>query len=181
MKVHLRLRRPMSPQGNRPSAPTSQRRRALGIPLGMLLLVLVLPAVVVMLCIRMIYGVILLVGVWLIWGQGRTSVLLVTSDSPVWREYIEDEIRPRLPQSTRTLNWSERSEWNALSPRVLVFRYFGGDREFNPMVIVFRPFRWPKTFRFWRAFRDDKHGKTESLARLQRDLFDYLCCADMAR
>ena len=63
---------------------------------------------------------------------------------------------------------------------VLAFRYFGGYREFNPMVVVFRPFRRTSTFRFWQAFRDNKHGKTKTLDETIRGLFEYLTASGYA-
>jgi hypothetical protein len=42
------------------------------------------------------------------------------------------------------------------------------------MVVVFRPFRWANTFRFWRAFRDYKHGKSMTLDNTMNRLFEYL-------
>ena len=51
-----------------------------------------------------------------------------------------------------------------------VFRHFGGHREFNPLVVLFRPFRLAKVFRFWLAFKDWKHGYREPVERLRQDL-----------
>lgn len=55
-----------------------------------------------------------------------------------------------------------------------VFRHFVGAREFNPLAVVFRPFRPARVFRFWQPFREWKHGKPDSLARLEGELFAYL-------
>jgi hypothetical protein len=54
---------------------------------------------------------------------------------------------------------------------VFAFRYFGGYRAFNPMAIVFRPFRLARKFRFYEPFRDFKHGKTEAVLNMERELF----------
>jgi hypothetical protein len=72
------------------------------------------------------------------------------------------------------LNWSQRSNWNRWSLPVLCFRHFGGDREFNPMAIVFRPFRKARVFRFWRPFRDRKHGTPSALQEAEKAFFEYL-------
>jgi hypothetical protein len=42
------------------------------------------------------------------------------------------------------------------------------------MVVVFRPFRTTKVFRFWQSFQDNKHGKTQNLDDLKQDLFKLL-------
>ena len=57
---------------------------------------------------------------------------------------------------------------------VLAFGYFGGHRSFNPMAVVFRPFRIGRSFRFYEPFREFKHGKKEALAKMERELYDLL-------
>ena len=94
-------------------------------------------------------------------ARGR-DVLFVYSDSPVWHEYIEQRFLPHLVRRAVVLNWSERNRWN-LSLGQVAFRFFGGRREFNPLAVVFRPLRRTRTFRFWTAFRDLKHGRPEAL------------------
>ena len=122
----------------------------------------------------LIHGAVLYCFVWLCWCTRGKHVLLVYSDSPVWHAYIEENIIPRLPSSTITLNWSQRRTWRWYSLSVMVFRFVGGTREFNPMIIAFRPFRRAKTFRFWQAFKDYKHGNKATLQSLERDMFTYL-------
>ncbi|MBX3440281.1 MAG: hypothetical protein KF861_22515 [Planctomycetaceae bacterium] len=139
-----------------------------------LVALLLVPLALVLVLAWGVRMLLLLALVWTFWCPRGIHVLLVTSDSPVWREHIERRLRPRLPDSTRVLNWSQRSMWRATSLRVMVFRAFGGQREFNPLVLVFRPFCWPRRFRLWAAFRDAKHGRTDALERVERDLFDYL-------
>jgi hypothetical protein len=53
------------------------------------------------------------------------------------------------------LNWSERSTWRKWPLTQQVFYCFGGRRKFNPMVIMFRPFRRAKLFRFRQSSRTD--------------------------
>jgi len=136
--------------------------------------VLMVPIALLYLFAFYAYGVFLMIAIWICWCTRGVRVLLITSDSPVWRDHIETEIVPRLPTSTVRLNWSERRHWRSLSLAVQAFRCFGGETDFNPMVLVFRPFHWPETYRFRSAFQDHKHGKTERLDALQRDLFESL-------
>jgi len=154
------------------------KRRALPLivsaPLIIALVLLLLPLIPLLLVTYLLYAIVLQVVIWLCWCTRGVNVLLVYSSSPHWQEYIESHIIPKLPPSTVVLNWSERRRWRLFSLSVLAFRLFGGSREFNPLVVVFRPFRWAKTFRFWKPFRDYKHGKTTSLERLEYELFQYL-------
>ncbi len=117
-------------------------------------------------------GFFLYLFIWWRWcGRGR-YVLFVYSDSPIWHDYLEEHILPRLGERAIMLNWSRRSQWKRTSLPVLAFRYFGGSRKYNPMAVVFRPFRRARRFRFYEPFREFKHGKPEAVARMERDLFD---------
>ena len=140
----------------------------------LVLLPLVIPLAIFVVAIYLVHGAALNAIVWLLWCTRGKHVLLVYSDSPIWHDYIEENIIPHLPRSGIVLNWSERlmRRWHSLA--VMVARYFGGSREFNPIVVVFRPFRWAKTFRFWQAFKDYKHGNNQTLDSVQRDLFAYI-------
>lgn len=106
----------------------------------------------------------------LLWLPVGRRVLFVYSNSPVWKTHIETEILPRLPSTATVLNWSERSQWSSWSLPVWLFRFYGG-REYNPLAILVRPWSGPKVFRFWRAFRDFKHGKHETLRSLEAAFF----------
>ena len=113
--------------------------------------------------------------VWIWWiGRAPQRVLFVYSDSPNWKEHIEQQILPRLPQNAPVLNWSRRTQWPPFSLAVLLFRAFAGNREFNPIALVFARFSLVERFRFWQPFRDAKHGKDESLRVLEAALFERL-------
>ena len=143
-----------------------------------IILIGVLPLIFPLLALALIwvliyfaYGMLLHTMIWLAWCSQGQHVLFVYSNSPNWQGYIEAEILPKLPAGAHVMNWSDRRTWRFASLSVRVFRYFAGEKEFNPMAIVFRRFRWGRTYRFWKPFRDYKHGKTEPLAKLQQDFF----------
>lgn len=96
------------------------------------------------------------------------------SDSPIWHDYIVTQILPRVHKRAVVLNWSERSKWPRWSFRPHVFRHFGRARQFNPLVILFRPFRRARIFRFWLPFQDWKRGYREPVERLREELFSVL-------
>ena len=45
---------------------------------------------------------------------------------------------------------------------------------FNPAVLVLRGLKRPLVYRFYYAFQHAKHGRTDYLERLERDLFEHL-------
>lgn len=135
------------------------------------LIALLLSITVVLVGAYFVCGLFLQAVIWICWCSWGRRVLLVYSDSPVWKGYLEQEIIPRLPKSTIVLNWSQRRRWRWWSLAVLAFCYFGGYREYNPLAVVFRPFRWARTYRFYKAFRDFKHGRTQKLEKIVHNLF----------
>jgi hypothetical protein len=103
------------------------------------------------------------------WGGKR--ILLVYSDSPHWKSYIESTWLPRYGAALVTLNWSERRRWRAEHPfEAAVFRQWAGTREFNPIIIAFPPTGDVVVIRLWQAFRAYRHGRAEPLAAAERQL-----------
>jgi len=136
------------------------------------------PFILLGLGVKTLYGLSLQTLIWLRWNMIGRLALFVYSDSPNWKEYIEDQILPHLGEEVVLLNWSERKNWKRYSLPVLAFYYFGGTSEFNPLGVVFRPFRRTQVFRFWKPFKDYKHGNVESLQNITRE---FLHAFDSAR
>jgi len=131
-------------------------------------LIIFLPILLIAGVFYILWGAILYVSVWLTWR--KQYLLFVYSDSPIWKDYIEREIIPFVKNRSIILNWSDRKNWKKSLP-ALVFRYFGGDRNFNPIAIVFRPFQPAKTYRFYQAFKKFKHGNPTEVEELKNRLF----------
>lgn len=148
-----------------------QKRSTASKALIALLLIAFSPILIVVILLYFLWGAVLCIAIWLTWKKQR--VLFVYSNSPIWKDYIEKEILPYVRDRVVILNWSERRIWkNSLA--VLAFRYFGGYRNFNPIGIVFHPFRFVKTYRFFEAFQEFKHGNTRKVEALKKELFDVL-------
>lgn len=146
-----------------------KKRNGLSKALISLLLIILSPILIISVLLYFLWGAILYLTIWL--TSKRQFVVFVYSDSPTWKDYIEREILPYLQNRAVILNWSERRNWkNSLA--VLAFRYFGGHRNFNPMGMVFRPFRFVRTYRFFEAFKEFKHGDTRNVEKLKKELLD---------
>jgi hypothetical protein len=130
--------------------------------------ILLLPIILIAAIAYYLWSLILSSLIWVAWGLQGRNVLFVHSESPIWSDYIEQEILPQIAKTAVILNWSERKQWK-ISLAVLAFKLYGGTRDFNPMAIVFRPFRLHKIFRFYKAFKDFKHGQTEPLEKIRPD------------
>lgn len=161
---------------------TTPRVKSRGRKLLFVLLILLSPGIIVLTLVALAlwfgialpYNLCLYTSIHLLWLRRGKDVLFVYSNSPHWKEYIEANILPKMAHRSVVLNWSDRSSWDRWALSVMCFRHFAGSREFNPMAIVFRPFRGAKVFRFWRAFRDYKHGEASTLQEAEKSLFDYL-------
>jgi hypothetical protein len=84
------------------------------------------------------------------------------------------EMLPLVESRTVVLNWSERGTWKRWSLRVLAFRFFSGQKAFNPLIVVFRPFRLAQKFRFWPAFREWKQGNKQAVEKLKLEIANTL-------
>ena len=88
---------------------------------GLALGVLFLPLVISLFMIYLLASAVLYVGIWTFWIPRGRRVLFVYSNSPVWKEYIEQEILPRLPAESLVMNYSERARWRRVSFGTLVY------------------------------------------------------------
>src|SRR5690349_17026631 len=150
----------------------SPKEMSAGSKLLITLLVIILsPILLIAILLYLLWGAILSIAIWLTWK--KRWVLFVYSDSSTWKDYIKKEILPYIQDRAIILNWSERRGWK-ISLAVLAFRYFGGYRNFNPIAVVFRPFRAVKTYRFFKAFKEFKHGNYQKVEEIKRDLFEVL-------
>ena len=143
------------------------------IPLFVLIVALCLPALAIWFVCWTILAIFTLASVWLCWTTQGITMLTIYSNSPHWQSYFEEGVLPLVGSSSKVLNWSERLQWR-FSLKTCVFKLFGGDREFNPMIILLPPFRWPKYIRFQSAFKNAKHGKVQQLRSCEQMLADFL-------
>jgi len=139
-----------------------------------LLLPIILPLLIVGLVLHFLNNIVIYLFVWVWWLPKGKDVLYVSSESPIWKEYMETEVFPLVAERAIVLSWSARSKWPKWSFAVRVFRTFGRGRDFNPMVVLFRPFRRARIFRFLPAFQEQKHGNSANVEQLRRDLIQVL-------
>ena len=142
----------------------------LGVILSPLLIV-VIPAILLLALFAYLTSTVCLhIIIWSWWCIRGNDILFVYSDSPIWHDYVEQRILPHLGERAVVLNWSQRKRWR-LSLARMAFYHFGSYRQFNPLGVVFRPFRRTRIFRFWQPFRDFKHGNPEALHKIETEFF----------
>jgi len=111
-------------------------------------LALVLPLALVALILYFLHRLAAYLLVWAVWLPRGKDVLVVLSESPVWRDYMSAEVVPLVREPAVVLNWLERKKWPRWSFAAHVFRTFGGRQPFN----------------------DWKHGHAEPVERLRQRL-----------
>jgi hypothetical protein len=139
---------------------------------------IMIPLIPILLPLLAVYGIVRLArGRLLVWRFRRTwgakgrVALLVYSDSPNWKTYIETNILPLVEDRVVALNWSKRAQWRRGKPlEVRLFEHWSGEKEYSPMVILVPPKGKVKTIRLFQAFKDLKHGKAELLHDLEKRL-----------
>ncbi len=141
------------------------------------ILLLLFPLLLVIVPLAIIFfiftSICLRIVIWSCWCVRGRDILFVYSDSPVWHDYIEQHILPQLGECAVILNWSQRKRWHFSLAR-MAFHHFGSYRQFNPLGVVFRPFGRTHIFRFWKPFRDFKHGHPEALQKMQAEFFQLI-------
>jgi len=148
-------------------------RHALIFVAVVLCLPLLLAWIAAYLVIMLVWGAVLRAWFWRAHASRGRPVLFVYSESPNWQSYVEANILPRIAERSVVLNWSERRQWPSTRPwEERFFRRFAGDREFNPIALVFEPWGRVTAVRFHQAFRDYRHGKPASLERAEARLYD---------
>lgn len=154
--------------------PESTRRRVLRFSLIVLLSPIILPLAILVLVLHVLNKAVVYLLVWVWWLPRGKDVLYVSSDSPIWKEYMEVEIFPLVAERAVVLSWSARSKWPKWSFAVHVFHTFGGRRDFNPIVALFRPFRRMRIFRFLPAFQERKHSNNARIEQLRHNFMQAL-------
>jgi hypothetical protein len=149
-------------------------RRIWKAALVVVILPIVLPLALIALTLAVAHRIALYMLVWVLWLPKGKDILVVYSDSPIWHDYMATQVLPLVEERAIVLNWSERNRWSRWSFRAHLFHCFGGRREFNPLVVLFRPFRRARTFRFWLPFGDWKRGYREPVERLRQELLSVL-------
>lgn len=119
-----------------------------------------------------VWGAVLRIWYWRAHANQGRPVLFVYSESPNWQSYIEENILPRIRDHSVVLDWSERRRWPSTSPwEARFFRRFAGDREFNPLALVFCARGRIRTVRFHQAFLDFENGDESALRQAEAEFF----------
>ncbi len=98
--------------------------------------------------------------------------ILVTSDSPHWKDYIEEEWLPRLSDAVSVLNWSQRSHWASSIQTRIFYKFVGAEENYCPSVVLLRGLKHPLIFRYYYAFRDARHGNAAARSALEARMFE---------
>jgi hypothetical protein len=74
--------------------------------LVLLVLPIVLPLALITLTFWFVHRVALYGLVWVLWLPKGKDILFVSSDSPIWQEYMATQVLPQIQERAIVLNWS---------------------------------------------------------------------------
>ena len=101
-------------------------------------------------------------------GASGKDLLLVFTDSPHWRAYIEEHWLSKW--SDRAVIFNRSQPWTHEQIEAQLWVNVAGDRDHTPLAIVVPPIGRATVVRFWKAFRDHKHGKDRALREAEKTL-----------
>ncbi|HKH92861.1 MAG TPA: hypothetical protein VKA54_13725 [Gemmatimonadaceae bacterium] len=96
------------------------------------------------------------------------DVVIVYTDSPHWKDYIETHWLPRWGHRAVALDRSR--PWSFDQPEARLWQVVAGSVEHTPVVIVVPRQGRVHVVRFYLAFRDFKHGKDRKLREAEARL-----------
>lgn len=109
------------------------------------------------------------------WFPQNKVALLVYSDSPNWKEYIDKNWIPKIGNRVTTLNWSESNQpGKEKSLESKIHLRFSPPKGYVPMIIFFNKKGPPQVISFHKAFLNFKHEKDYLLKKKEKQLFELL-------
>src|SRR4030042_5802994 len=117
-------------------------------------IIFIIPIIVYFLIMEIIYRITFKIRIV---NNGK-RMIFVTSNSPIWHDYLENKWFKRIAKYTYILNWSERNQWNNSQWEVRMFRHWGGDRDMVPLIIIYVNSFNIRKIRLYKPFIEYKHG-----------------------
>jgi len=102
------------------------------------------------------------------YGAAGKDLLIVLTDSPHWKPYIEREWIPRWGSRAVILNRS--LQWRKDTPEARLWNAVKGTKDHTPLAVVVPRRGRIRVVRFFKAFRDNKHGKDPKLRKQEETL-----------
>lgn len=154
---------------------SEQRERILGIKATLFkalificIIVFLIPIILYLLIVELIFRI----EFQIFSNITNKKVIVVSSDSPIWHDYVKEKLVPLFGDRELTLNWSQRKEWDKSKWEVKAFHHWGGQREFNPLVIINKGLFQIKVIRLHKAFIEYKHGNASYLHKREMEIFE---------
>lgn len=138
----------------------------------LLVAILFLPWLSIYFAILFIIGLFIRIKLHFKWPKSK-YILFIYSDSEHWAPYIEQNIIPKIQESAIIINRTKQQNWKQEYKAEYKAIAHWAHEDINPIALVFKPYRRVKSFRFYEAFRDYKHGKDSSLHAMCNEFYNY--------
>ena len=101
-------------------------------------------------------------------SRSGKNMLIVYSDSAVWKEHIEAQWLPRW--NDRAVVFNRSRPWKEEQIEARLWRALAGLAEHTPVVILVPRRGRTRVVRFWKAFREHKFGRPRKLREAEEEL-----------
>jgi len=135
------------------------------------LVVIILPVILYVLIFRFIAQLYIRLRIKHKWPKGK-YILFTYSESENWSQYIEDNILPKIDEYSIIINRSKNQHWKSKFKLERHAIESWANININPIAIIFEPNKKVKVIEFYKAFRDLKHGKLETINSKSQELFE---------
>jgi hypothetical protein len=145
---------------------TSVKKRIIRILIFVAIIIFLIPIGLYLLIVEIIYRI----KFQSIVISKKKRIIFVTSESPIWHDYLNNKWIPLIKEHAYILNWSQRKEWDESQWEVKAFHHWGRDREMNPIFIIYGNLLNIQVFRMYEPFIDYKHGKEKKLLDMEKEI-----------
>jgi hypothetical protein len=140
--------------------------RIINVLILIAIIIFLIPILIYLLILEIIFRIIFRIRIII---NGK-RIIFVTSNSPIWHDYLKNKWVKRITKYAYILNWSERTQWNNSQWEVRMFHHWGGDRDMVPIIIVYINFFHIQKYRLYNPFIEYKNGKDKTLFTIESNI-----------
>jgi hypothetical protein len=154
--------------------PRATWRKVLQLTPIVLLLPIILRLALLGLALHGVNKIVVYLLVWVWWLPSGKDVLYVSSDSPIWKEYMEAEIFPLVAKRAVVLSWSDRSKMAKVVFCCSRFPHVWSWTRFQSYGRTVSAFPACNDFSLLTSVQRMEAGNSTSVEQLRRDLMQAL-------
>lgn len=139
-----------------------------------LIILVVIPLTILILPVWLLEGAFLRLWFWYRWKVHGQNIILTTSNSPKWKDYMTEFVIPHAADNAMVLNWSERKSWRQIArlPAWARERWVGrGQKGHCPSIVFMKSILNIETISLYEPFRLYNRGDATDLENVLNKFF----------